>query len=97
MFIDLGSLLRTCLILEIEGDGPLKGEEGNSGADVSSLLHTKHSTLNLSGLRAVEGPLKFKTGPLVSRSSLNPFEVLLHLQPVGGRSVCGIKLPLKVS
>lgn len=52
------------------GDGLLKGEEGNSGADVTSLLYAKQNTQNVSGMRALERPLEFETAPLVSPSSL---------------------------
>ena len=43
------------------GDGLLKGEEGNSGADVTSLLQAKHNTQNVvkelwSGPRSLKQP-----------------------------------------
>ena len=59
------------------GDGLLKGEEGNSGADVMSLLNAKHNTQNMSALRAVERPLEFETAPPVSLCSLQSVEVFL--------------------
>lgn len=59
------------------GDGPLKGEEGNSGADVTSLLYAKHNTQNVSGIRALERPLEFETVPLVSLCSLQTIQVFL--------------------
>lgn len=52
------------------GDGLLKGEKGNSGADVTSLLYAKHSTQNMSGKRALERPLEFETAPPVRPRSL---------------------------
>lgn len=38
------------------GDG-LKGEMGNSRADVTSLLYAKYNTQNMSGIRALKQPL----------------------------------------
>lgn len=52
------------------GDGLLKGEEVNYGADVTSLLCAKHNTQCMSGKRALERLLKFETAPLVSLWSL---------------------------
>lgn len=52
------------------GDGLLKGEEVNYGADVTSLLYAKHNTQCMSGRRALEQPLKFEKAPLVSLCSL---------------------------
>ena len=64
------------------GDGPLKGEERNSGADVTSLLYAKHNTQNVSGISASERPSEFDTVPLVSLGSLRTALVFLYLQPV---------------
>lgn len=52
------------------GDGPRKVEEGNSGADVTSLPNPELNTQNVSAIRALEQPLKFETASLVSLCSL---------------------------
>lgn len=43
------------------GDGPVKGEEEDSGADVASFLHSEQNTQHVSVVRASEQPLKVET------------------------------------
>lgn len=51
------------------GDGLLKGEEGDCGADVTFPLIA--NTQNMSGIRALERPFKFETATRVPVFSSN--------------------------